>query len=146
MGRKFIGKRVVMIDGSDRPLVCDMLKLADMFVFFSNIEASPLVLFEAAAAGTPFVATAAGNIPEIAQWTGSGIVVKSHGRPNGRVAADMKDALWQTTRLAHDRKRRDILGAHGRNAWEKKYTWGKLANQYLELYGSLTDKTRNNKR
>lgn len=137
MGRKFVGKRVVMIDGTDRETVKDMLKLADMFVFFSNIEASPLVIFEAAAAGTPFVATAAGNIAEINSWIHSGVVIKSHQRPNGRVAADKKDALWQVSKLAHDRKRRLLLGSNGRKAWQKKFTWARLTSDYLDLYEDL---------
>lgn len=145
MGRKYLGKRVVMIDGADRPLVRDMLKLADMFVFLSNIEASPLVLFESAAAGTPFIATAAGNIAEIAKWTGCGVVIKSHSRPNGRVVADKKDALWQTTKLAHNRALRLTLGQKGREIWADKFTWKKLSDDYLDLYMSLLPKRGNKK-
>jgi len=137
LSRKQIGKRVVMLDGSDRKTVYDMLKLADIFVFLSNIEASPLVIFEAAAAGTPFVATSAGNIAEIASWTNSGIVVKTHEMPNGRVTADKRDALIQITRLAHNRKRRVQLGENGRTAWKNNYTWDKLTKKYLTLYENI---------
>ncbi|NTW62268.1 glycosyltransferase family 4 protein [Candidatus Saccharibacteria bacterium] len=136
-GRRYIGKRVVMLDGTDRRLVRDMLKSADMFVFLSNIEASPLVIFESAAAGVPFVATAAGNISELSEWLGSGIVVKTEQRPNGRVKADMKDALWQITKLAHNKQRRVALGQKGRNTWKKNYTWDKLTQDYLDLYNKV---------
>ncbi len=132
--RKFIGKRVVMVDGTDRQTVCDLLKCADLFVFFSNIEASPLVIFEAAAAGAPFIASAAGNIAEIADWTGGGIVAKTHKRPNGRVSVDLRDALWQTSRLAYNRTKREALGSAGRRAWQKNFTWEKLTKRYLGLY------------
>ena len=47
---------------------------ADLFLFPSLIECSPLVLFEAAAAGTPFIATDVGNSREIAEWTGAGLI------------------------------------------------------------------------
>lgn len=137
LSRKHIGKRVVMLDGKDRQTVKDVLMMSDIFVFLSNIEASPLVIFEAAAAGSPFVASAAGNIAEIAQWTASGIVVKTHNRPNGRVVADKKDALWQVTKLAHDKKKRLQLGENGKAAWEKNYTWDKLAKDYLNLYQKI---------
>ena len=140
IGRKFIGKRVVMLDGADRETVRDILKLSDMFVFLSNIEASPLVIFEAAAAGTPFVATAAGNIEELAEWTKGGVVVKTYERPNGRVVADKKDALWQVTKLAHNRSKRLELGANGRKAWLNKYSWAKLTDEYLILYNSVIKK------
>lgn len=137
LSRKQLGKRVVMLDGKDRQTVKDILKLSDMFVFLSNIEASPLVIFEAAAAGTPFVASAAGNIAEIAQWTQSGVVVKTHNRPNGRVAADKKDTLWQVTKLAHDKNKRIELGENGRSAWQNSYTWEKLTKDYLTLYKNI---------
>jgi glycosyltransferase involved in cell wall biosynthesis len=137
LGRKFLGKRVVMVDGQDRELIRDLLKCADLFLFLSNIEASPLVLFEATAAGVPFVATAAGNSTEIAKWTGGGVIVKTHQRENGRVAADLKNALWQVTRLARNPERRHALGAAGHKAWQNKYTWQKITKQYLGLYEDL---------
>ena len=105
-----------------------------MFVFLSNIEASPLVIFEAAAAETPFVATAAGNISELAEWLGSGIVVKSHPQPNGRVKADKMDAMWKITRMAHNQQMRTKMGQSGRKTWEQKYTWKKLTQDYIDLY------------
>ena len=138
---KFIGKRVVMVDGADRPLVLKLLKAADIFVFLSNIEASPLVLYEANAAGVPFISTAAGNSAEIAKWTGGGVIVKSHEMPNGRVKADLKDALVQITKLAYNRPRRLALGQAGRKSWQENYTWQKLTNDYLDLYKSLVDKS-----
>lgn len=139
--RKFIGKRVVMVDGTKRSLVRELLKCADLFVFLSNIEASPLVLYESVAAGTPFVATAAGNSTEIAKWTGGGVIVKSFAQPNGRVRADLKDALLQITKLAYNRPRRQALGRNGRMSWQKNFTWQKLSNDYLDLYTGLVGKS-----
>ncbi len=138
---KFMGKRVIMIDGTKRNKVLELLKCADIFVFLSNIEASPLVLFEANAAGVPFVATAAGNSAEIAKWTGGGVVIKSHEMENGRVRADLKDTLWQIARLIYSPKRRKVLGRHGRQAWQQKYTWQKLTQDYLDLYNRLVGKS-----
>jgi L-malate glycosyltransferase len=133
--RRFSGKSVLMLDGSDRPLVCDMLKCADMFVLLSNIEASPLVLFEAAAAGVPFVASEAGNSREIASWTGGGLIVRSKQRQNGYVRTNPMDALWKTTQLARAEHRRRAMGAAAREAWLRRFTWERLAAEYLELYG-----------
>lgn len=135
--RKFLGKRVVMVDGANRQEVRNLLKLADIFVFLSNVECSPLVLFEAAAAGVPFIATSAGNDVEIAEWTGSGIIVKSHAMPNGRVRADLKDAIWQITKLAHSPERRKKMGEAGRKAWQQNFTWQKLTKDYVALYEDL---------
>jgi L-malate glycosyltransferase len=126
-----------MFDGTRRDQVRELLKCADIFVFLSNIEASPLVLFEAAAAGVPFVATAAGNSAEIAKWTGGGIIVKTHGQPNGRVKADLKNSIWQITRLALNKRRRQKLGQTGHRSWQAKFTWAKLTKDYLMLYEDL---------
>lgn len=134
---KFPGKKVILLDGTKRNQVRELLMCADLFVFFSNIEASPLVLFEAAAAGVPFVSTAAGNSAEIAKWTGAGTIVKTHERPSGRVAADLKDALWQVAKLAYNRPRRKEMGRVGHEAWEKKFTWEKITEDYLKLYEDL---------
>lgn len=135
--RKFPGKKVVMIDGAKRDEVYDLLKCADIFVFLSNIEASPLVLYEAAAAGVPFVASTAGNSVEIAQWTSGGVTVKSRPMPNGRVKVNLAHALWQASRLAHNPKVRKRLGVLGRSSWKKNYTWHKITSQYLKLYEDL---------
>jgi len=136
-GRRFPGKKIVMVDGSKRDEVRDLLKSADLFVFLSNIEASPLVLFEAAAAGVPFVASAAGNSAEIAKWTGGGVIVKSFDRPNGRVKVSSLDAFWKVNRLARNEDRRRQLGRAGREAWMKRFTWQKLSSDYLKLYERL---------
>lgn len=135
--RKFLGKRVVLVDGVKRDEVRDLLKMADLFVFFSNIECSPLVLFEAAAAGVPFVASAAGNSAEIAEWTGGGIIAKSHKAPNGRVAVDLNDAITQITKLAYNPIKRKAIGKTAHATWKKDFTWEKLTGNYIKLYESL---------
>jgi L-malate glycosyltransferase len=132
--RKFPGKKVVMIDGTKRKKVLELLKCADIFTLLSNVEASPLVLYEANAAGVPFVATACGNSAEIAKWTGGGVIVKTHSMPNGRVKADLKNSLLTITKLAYNFPYRRSLGRRGRKTWQEKYTWHHLTNQYLELY------------
>ena len=143
--RKFAGKKVVMVDGSKREEVYNLLKCADIFVFLSNIEASPLVLFEAAAASVPFVASTAGNGVEIAQWTLAGLTVKSAQGANGRVVINLKHALWQLSRLAYNRRLRKRMGELGHKSWSKYYTWDKITRDYLKLYESLLKHKRNRK-
>jgi L-malate glycosyltransferase len=132
--RTFPRKKVVMLEGSDRPLVREMFKAADLFVLLSNIEASPLVLFETAAAGVPFVASDAGNSGEIAAWTGGGVIAKSRPRPNGRVEANLLDAWWKTMQLARDPDLRRRMGSEAREAWRQRFTWERLARDYLKVY------------
>lgn len=68
-------KRVILADLS-RADVVDAFKASDLFVLASYVEYSPLVLFEAAAAGTPFLTTPVGNAAEIVRWTGGGACVR----------------------------------------------------------------------
>lgn len=138
--KKFVGKKIVMVDGSDHEEVHHLLKCADLFVFLSNIEYSPLVLFEAVAAGVPFVATGAGNSKEIAEWTKGGVIVKTLKRPNGRVTADHKSTLWNVARLCHSPKRRTVLAKAGHEAWKKHYTWQEITKEYINLYENLLTK------
>jgi glycosyltransferase involved in cell wall biosynthesis len=61
---------------------------ADLFVFASIVEYSPLVLFEAAAAGTPFLSVPVGNAEEIARWTGGGMICPAARDERGYVRVD----------------------------------------------------------
>ena len=132
--RKLLGKRVVMIEGSNRKDIVDLLKCTDIFVFFSNVEASPLVIYEAAAAGAPFIASSAGNMPEQAKWLRSGIIVNCTDRENGRVIINKKSALFELTKLAYSHNTRKRMSAIGRKNWRNKFTWGKITDEYLKLY------------
>ena len=61
----------------ERSQLVSLYKEADLFVFGSHVEYSPLVLFESAAAGTPFISNDVGNAKEIADWTGLGYILDS---------------------------------------------------------------------
>lgn len=50
-------------------------KSAELFLFTSNIECSPIVLFECMASRTPFLTTDVGNSAEIIEWSKSGILL-----------------------------------------------------------------------
>lgn len=106
---------------------------ADLFVFASRVEYSPLVLFEAAAAGLPFLTVPVGNAEEIAEWTGAGEIVPA-GRDrvgNTRVSADVLSRAMAG--LAADRERLLTLGRQGRESWRRNYTWEKIVGRYEEI-------------
>lgn len=48
---------------------------ADLFLFPSNIECSPIVLFECMASKTPFLVTDVGNSAEIIEWSKAGLLL-----------------------------------------------------------------------
>lgn len=133
------GKRVILAD-LDRSQTLRSLKAADLFLFLSNVEASPLVLFEAAAAGVPFVTSRAGNSAEIVRWTGGGVAVGGRRLENGKVLPSIwRSTVWMTAFLLLPPWRRK-LGRKGRASWQKHFTWGKITAEYLKLYEDLATK------
>ena len=138
INESFTDRRVVVSDFA-RPELTQAFMAADLFVFASNIEYSPLVLFESAAAGTPFLTVSAGNSAESAEWTGAGVVCpssvdsKGYTRVSDEVLADaMSGLMVQTDLLAR-------LGEAGRRTWAEKFTWEKIAIRYEELFKRLIE-------
>jgi glycosyltransferase involved in cell wall biosynthesis len=96
---------------------------ADLFLFGSQIECAPLVIYEAMASGTPFVSTPCGNVPELAEF---GAVV------------DSADAMAGATRRFLDHAdERTSISRRAREAWRTHYTWERIAGRYEELYRRL---------
>ena len=130
-GRQPELKHVILIDLPREELV-NLYKTADLFVLASHFEYSPLVLFEAAASATTFLASSACNSEEIAFWTSGGKVIP---RGNG-VSAELS-----VCELAHQMEsllaNPEQLYAMGRGAREKilcnGYTWDAITKQYLHL-------------
>jgi L-malate glycosyltransferase len=125
-------KRVILLD-VPRDQVLAAYKAADLFVFCSQVECSPLVLFEAAASATPFVSTAAGNAGEIAEWTGAGVVVRSERR-DGRVTAPTESVAAEIGSLWEDGEKRLRLAEQGRATWQREFTWDQIAARYERVY------------
>lgn len=107
---------------------------ADLFLFLSNIECSPLVLFEAAASGTPFVASNAGNSREIAEWTKCGLIARSKTDINGYTRVDIRSASKLIKKILDDPILYERMSKSGRSAWKRKFTWEKIAKEYEKLY------------
>jgi len=94
---------------------------ADLFLFGSDTEASPLVIIEAKASRTPFVSTDCGNVRE---WKG------------GVVCAPEKMALY-ANRILDDELVRKALAEEGWKEWKEKLTWESVVDRYEELYSRL---------
>jgi L-malate glycosyltransferase len=130
------GRRRALLLDPPRDGVIDAYFAADLFVFGSQFECSPLVLFEAAAAGLPFLTVPAGNGAEIAQWTGGGAVLDAP-RQDGLVKGD-PDALAAAIRgLLEDPARLAEMGVAARTAWRERYAWDRITDGYEALYARL---------
>jgi glycosyltransferase involved in cell wall biosynthesis len=103
---------------------------ADLFAFTSTIEYSPLVLFEAAAAGTPFVTVPVGNAGEITRWTGGGILCPARTDRRGFTHADPITLARTLERLLEDEELRRSLAVAGREAWRATFNWRSIAARY----------------
>lgn len=104
---------------------------ADIFLFGSYREASPLVIIEAKASKTPFVSTDCGNVRE---WKG-GIVCKPD------------EMAVNANKILDDECLRKQLVREGWQEWKEKLTWesiiDKYENLYLQLYHGKTGTQEN---
>jgi L-malate glycosyltransferase len=126
-------KRVLLLD-PPREVVVAAFHAADLFLLGSNIECSPVVLFEAMASRTPFIATACGNAEEIAAWSGSGTIIPTRTTSKGFVTGSATDMAKAIERLAADPDERERLAERGHQAWRRQFTWEAIALQYERVY------------
>ncbi len=160
------GKRIILADLSRQETVA-AFKAADLFLFPSAIECSPIVLFESMASNTPFLVTDVGNAREIVAWSNGGLILptienndfddrrgllrrslssfavrmgvcRKEGSPlNGLVKADCRKSARLLADVLLDPIRRENLAQSGFSAWRARFTWEKIAAQYEEVYASL---------
>lgn len=105
---------------------------ADMFLFPSQKEVSPLVLLESMASRTPWVSLQVGNAIDLR----GGIIVPSGVHPNGdRVYTKevYKDFAKSIDTLATDDSFRDSLGNEGYELARDSYDWSNIINAYHNI-------------
>lgn len=123
-------KRVVIVDLA-RPALVKAYAAADLFVLASHVEYSPLVLFEAAAAGTPFLSSPAGNAREIAEWTQGGWVYDAPVERDGRVRTSPSKLAIRLEECQAMGAELRARGAVGRGkVLTEGFTWEAIAPRY----------------
>lgn len=127
-------KTKIMVVQLSRIKTVAALQSADLFLFPSNIEASPLVLFEACAAKTPFLTTDVGNSKEIIGWTGGGQLLPTRHDARGYSHAEIDGSAKLLDATINDQAGLVKMAKAGYKAWNSKYRWDKIAGQYLGLY------------
>jgi len=134
-------KRVVLTDLPRADLVQAYVH-ADLFVFASYVEYSPLVLFESAAAGTPFLSVPVGNAAEIAEWTGGGVICPASQDERGYTKVDPKVFSEEWSHLANNRAYLRQLGGVGKQNWDARFTWEKITGQYENVFRKVATYAR----
>lgn len=109
---------------------------ADLFLFPSHLECSPLVLFECMASKTPFLVTDVGNAKEIIKWSGSGVLLPTimSAKEQGYCRPKIKESAKILSTLSFDKVLRKKMSDLGFHAWLDNFTWEHIADQYEELY------------
>lgn len=134
------GKQIVLSDYPRQELI-QAYMAADLFVFASNVEYSPLVLFETAAAGTPFLSVDVGNAKEIARWTEAGVMCPSWKDDKGYTRVAPEVMASKMSDLMADPELLKNMGARGRRNWSERFTWQKISRQYEDIFENLVKET-----
>jgi len=133
----FFGNKRVIFNFYSREVTVAAYKQADLFLFPSNIECSPIVLFECAASALPFLASEAGNSKEISEWTGGGEIIPCNKDKDGYCHVRIREGVQQLNALYHDAAKRKSMGQTAFLKWQAAYSWEKITMQYESLYKQL---------
>ncbi len=123
-----IRDRVTLTGGVDLPALHAWYETAALFVHPTLYEGSSLVTLEAMAHSRAVVATTAGGLPDKVTPGVTGWLVEP-GRPD-RLAAAIGEALTDRARLSR-------MGAAGRRAVEREFSWPSVAGRLAGVYGEL---------
>jgi glycosyltransferase involved in cell wall biosynthesis len=126
-------KKDVIFSDLSRDSLIQLYFDADLFLFASHIEYSPLVIFECLASGLPFISIPVGNTEEIVNISNGGIICEGKRTKDHRSYVDPKKLSYEISRLSRNKKLLVQLGANGRNAWEKHFTWEIVAENIENL-------------
>jgi L-malate glycosyltransferase len=135
--QRILNKKRLIITSLDRQKTVSAYKQANLFLFPSNIECSPLVLFECMASKTPFLSTDVGNAAEIMKWSNSGMLLPSIQEANGNTRANVSLSARILEELYFDRDKLYTMAEAGFDAWINNYTWQKITQQYEQMYFKL---------
>ncbi len=130
-------EKQVLIRSLSREETVAAYKAADLFLFPSNIECSPVVLFEAMAAETAFLVTDVGNSREIIRWSEGGKLLPTTIDAHGYSHAEIDGSARLLETLLTNDARRLQLAASGHRAWKERFTWEAISLQYENLYNEL---------
>lgn len=134
---KIFGRKKIIFNYFSREFTVAAYKEADLFLFPSNVECSPIVLFECAASKLPFLATDVGNSIEIAAWTKGGIIMDTTKDSGGFSHVVITDAVKKLNELYLNKSQREKMANESFEIWKQKYSWENITKEYEQLYMQL---------
>lgn len=138
--QRLVDRKKVIITELSRADTIAAYHAADLFLFPSNIECSPIVLFECMASKTPFLTTDVGNALEIITWSNAGVALPTIKTDTGYSKADINKSAKVLEEIFKDDDKRNEMRSAGFKAWQDRFTWQKIALDYERLYYDLIAK------
>jgi L-malate glycosyltransferase len=138
--RRYLDHKRILVPELSRAATVAAYQAADIFLFPSKIECSPIVLFECMASRTPYLTADVGNAVEIVGWSGSGLVLPTRKEDPGGYGysqVNIRESARLLERLANDGEERARMAERGYAAWKTRFTWEKIAQSYESLYQGL---------
>jgi L-malate glycosyltransferase len=133
----FFPKKRTIITQLSRAETVAAYKEADLFLFPSQIECSPIVLFEAMASETPFLSADVGNAKEIVEWSHGGEILPTFIDQEGFSCVDISASAKALNKLYKQTEKRKQLAKQGFESWKTKFSWEIITKQYETLYQNL---------
>lgn len=125
-----IQNSVFMLGFLPHEKVMELIAAADVFVLPSIVEACPIALLEAMAAGAPTVCTRVGGIPEIVKDGVNGLMVQ----PGDEGA--LADAILH---ILNDDKLAERIRANGLKIVREGLSWERTAERTLAVYETVRE-------
>jgi glycosyltransferase involved in cell wall biosynthesis len=134
---QLFGRKRIIFTYLKREQTVAAYKKANMFLFPSNVECSPIVLFECAASKLPFLSTDVGNSAEIASWTKGGEIMPTIKDDKGFSHADINASAKALNELYSNHSKRKTMAEDSFKIWQEKYSWEVIAKDYETMYLNL---------
>ena len=134
---KLFGSKRIIFNAFSREFTVAAYKQANLFLFPSNIECSPIVLFESAAAKLPFLSSDAGNSKEISEWTGGGEIIPTNKDHSGYSHVDIKSGVRMLNEMYENESKRKQMANTAFINWQQKFSWEVITLEYEKLYLAL---------
>lgn len=119
----YSNKSVDFVKNENRKNTISQFYHSDIFLFTSRLECSPLVLFESASAGLPFLSTNVGNAREIANWTNCGYV-----------ESNFFNLIKRLNKMIKNKKLLENMSIQGRKNIIRYYNWNIISEKYLKVF------------